>query len=133
MKTYLKIKLNHLAAEARINKKEKHKWMKKAARGRQVAFEKGIENPIKSTMADSIHHHRMTCIRPEARDSLLAYGFLRGKSYAQIEAKRFTDPNWSNIKANIKRFNATQYGSHSSIDKRFEEWKAAAPAISKRI
>jgi hypothetical protein len=132
MKTYLKIKLNHLAAEARINKKEKQKWMRKASIGRQKAWEKGIENPIKATMADSIHNHRMQCIRPEARDSNLAYGFLRGRSYAQIEAKRFTDPNWTNIKENIKRFHAPQYGSRSGIDKRFEEWKAAAPAISPR-
>ncbi|WP_438980286.1 hypothetical protein [Polynucleobacter sp.] len=132
MKTYLKIKLNHLAAEARINKKEKHKWMRKAAIGRQRAWEKEMENPTKATMADLIHNHRMIAIRPEARDSNLAYGFLRGRSYAQIEAKRFTDPNWSNIKANIKRFHAPQYGSTSGIDKRFEEWKAAAPAISSR-
>lgn len=132
MKTYLKIKLNHLAAEARIIKREKEKWLKKAAIGRQRAFEKQMQNPTKSIMADSIHQHRLTCVRPEARDSLLAYGFLRGLPYSQIEAKRFTDPNWSNVKANIKRFHSPQYGSSSGIDKRFEEWKAAAPAISPR-
>jgi hypothetical protein len=65
----LKIKLKHLAAEARIIKHQErkmggHNWGPKAAFFRE---------------------HRINNVRPECRATHIAYGYLRGRTYKQIE------------------------------------------------
>ncbi len=59
---YLKIKIKHLAAEARIIRTEerKHHGMEKW----------------------QLQHHRKTVVRDAARQAQLAYAFIRGKSLA---------------------------------------------------
>jgi hypothetical protein len=132
MKTYLKIKIKHLAEEAQVIKFEKAKWMKKAAKGRAKAAEKQMLDPAPAWMFNAVHEHRVNVVRPEVRDSNLAYGFLRGKSYAHVEASRYTDPNWTNVLAIVKRFYNPRYRMNVDLDTAFAEWKAAAPPISKR-
>ncbi len=133
MKTYLKVKIKHLGAEARIIKAEKEKWLKKAARGRaNVAKRDGNPPNAPSNMAIALHEHRVNCVRKECRDSHLAYGFIRGWHYAQIEARRYTDPDWINVFAIIQRFYNPIYGINMSLEDRFKEWKDAAPERSVR-
>ena len=63
----LKIKAKHLAAEARIIRKEEVKW-----RGRDKLYFK---------------EHRKTTVRREARATQLAIAFMRGVPYNVVERK----------------------------------------------
>ncbi len=134
MKTYLKVKIKHLGAEARIIKAEKEKWLRKAAKGRaNVAKRQGNPPNTPSNMANALHEHRVNCVRKECRDSHLAYGFLRGMRYEQVEARRYTDPDWINVFAIIQRFYKAIYGINMPLEDRFKEWKDSAPTKNVRL
>lgn len=66
-RTALKIKAKHLAAEAKIIRKEEKNW-----RGDDRAF---------------FRDHRVTTVRNEARATHLAVAFLRGVPYNVLEQK----------------------------------------------
>ncbi len=76
MKTYLKIKLLSLAAEARIIRREEQRW------------------PGEHHVRTGPHEHRVLDVRREARSALLAYGFLRHRAYRTIEPKCHRAPGW---------------------------------------
>lgn len=83
----LKIKLKSLAEEARIIRKDERK--------------------VNGWKRDSLHRHRVVNVRREARDSYIAYGFLRGHKYRTIEPSTRANrpgPNWRNVQAICSRF-----------------------------
>lgn len=125
MKTYLRIKIKTLAAESRLIKAEKARWIKKARCGRLKA------SPPKTpaTMHVRLHEHRMNIVRPEARDSLLALGFLRGLRYEQMEAKRYTNPNFENVFRMVRDFYDPSYGLATNEDlvTHFKTWQDSVP------
>ena len=84
----LKIKAKSLAAEAKIIRKEE-----KRARSQSIR--------------ESLYRHRIDVVRYEARHTNIAYGFLRGRTYAEIENKPKTAPNWDKIRKMVEK-----YGSH---------------------
>lgn len=79
----------------------------------------------------SLRNHRLDMVRPAARDALLAYGFLRGRSYLEIERKRFTEPNWPAIEAMILK-HGRRAGSQQDLKQSFERWKQEAGPVTKR-
>lgn len=62
----LKVKVKHLAAEARIIRREANKLS-------------GLDK-------HSLNQHRTTTVRREARATQLVYGYLRGTPYRSMEA-----------------------------------------------
>lgn len=103
MKTYLKIKIKSLAAEARIIRQEEKKW------------------PGPSELRHSLHFHRIYDVRKESRAALLAYGFLRGRAYRQVEPHGEL-PGW--IKARAVEL-AAKYGPEKDrklVERRMSEW-----------
>jgi hypothetical protein len=64
-RTYLKIKIKSLAAEAKIIRKEERKQ--------------------KGRLREGLYLHRLLVVRAESRLSQIAYGFIRGRAYSQIE------------------------------------------------
>ena len=76
-KTFLKIKIKSLAAEAAIIRREERRLPRAGMTGLRYA----------------LAQHRRYDVRSEARSALLAYGFLRGLPYARIEAKCWTVPD----------------------------------------
>jgi hypothetical protein len=62
---YLKVKIKSLAEEARIIRKEEFK--------------------SKGQLQFGLYLHRIGKVRSEARHTQLAYGFLRGRKYSQLE------------------------------------------------
>lgn len=100
MKVFLKVKIKSLAAEAVIIRREERRFKKR-------------NHPVRLDLAA----HRRFAVRPEARDALLAYGFLRGRAYKQIEAKAHKPPNWQNV----SRL-AAKYGTPDAM-KSFEYWR----------
>lgn len=97
-RTQLKIKLKSLACEARIIRAEEHKTRNEFTR-------------------QELHEHRVKDLRSEARHSYLAYGFIRGRTWEQMEGNSFlTDdtirrragyaliPDWKYINKLLEKF-----------------------------
>lgn len=113
----LKCKAIALASEAQAFKKQEQreknllaKWKARAQIGRLKAAARtgqlagAVEKMSGMSFADvysvaqrGIHLHRVKDIRKEARNALLAYGFLRGLSYKQMENFSWTQPNWDRV------------------------------------
>lgn len=74
-----------------------------------------------------LHHHRQNVVRKEARDIHIAYCFLKGRDFEQIEQSRYTNPDWKNIERMVLTFG-------SGIDQRilqqqFAEWLERAKSM----
>lgn len=126
----LKIKIKSLAAEAKIIRKEE-----KRAKSQSIR--------------ESLYRHRIDVVRYEARHTNIAYGFLRGRTYAQIEANPKTPPNWDKVRKMVEKYGThippfwynaiTDFKAHdesvlvakkhlADTLKRFDEWVAQAKA-----
>ena len=105
MRVYLKIKIMSLAAEARIIRRETKRY------------------PGEHPARIGLYFHRIHDVRMESRSACLAYGFLKGRSYKQIEQSSYTKPDWKRIEELIKK-----YGDGDPRDRmqKFSEWKDAA-------
>ena len=96
----LKVKLKALAAEARIIREE--------------------ETKTRGQLRNDLHAHRVVVVRGECRATHLAYGFLRGRTYHQMERTCRTKPDWEKVKRMVRR-----YGNWQQLDE-LENWKQAA-------
>lgn len=99
-RAYLKVKIKSLAEEAKIIRLEtKHAKLGSIRLG--------------------LYLHRIHVVRPEARHTHLAYGFLRGREYHQIEPKAHTAPNWKKVRKMVEK-----YGTHSTweVHQHTDEW-----------
>lgn len=80
---FLKVKIKSLSAEAQIIRKEENKakasfrWLK----GVQGAED---EYQVTQNLYNSLRDHRLG-FRPDLRSTYLAYGFLRGRAYREVE------------------------------------------------
>lgn len=101
MKTYLKIKIKSLAAEAKIIKQEERKW-------KEVPF---YNENVKSThpLYFGLHQHRIEVVRKECRSAIIAYGYLRGRAYKQIENKSHILPDYERIVTIIRHFSYNSF------------------------
>lgn len=105
----LKIKLKSLAAEARIIRQEELKA-------------KHSKRPEVQDLRMQMHEHRVKDLREESRATLLAYSFIRGKPYRDIEGRS----DWGVETATIKnqwasrmdriRAMVSKYGTRSAQD-----------------
>lgn len=68
----------------------------------------------------ALHFHRINRVRSEARITQLAMGFVKGKTFADIEKKSKTQPDWGRLFNKIKTH---YYASGKEIDKWIEEAK----------
>jgi hypothetical protein len=108
MNIHLKVKVSSLAAEARI------------IRNLEKKFKRG-DHPVRVSLSD----HRRGVVRYEARHSHLAYGFLRNRSYATMEAKARVKPDWNKVAKMVERYGD---GDKRELMQRFEAWRVAEPA-----
>lgn len=82
MKTaYLKVKIKSLAEEARIIRRMENDLKAK-----------GPHNLEARDTFWGLRNHRTNDVRNEARAAQLAYGFLRGRDYRQLESKSYSTP-----------------------------------------
>lgn len=104
MKEHLKIKALSLGAEARIIRQQETRASKIARK----LYEEGKmrARATQLAVADSYYRHRLDVVRPEARCSCLAYGFLKGRRYKQLEAKTRENnaPNWDRVTSLVSKF-----------------------------
>lgn len=125
MKTHLRVKIASLVAERRIIKREMRHWdyLKPDPNW-------GIMRRV--PMWQSLNHHEIK-LKSDERAALLAYGFLRGKSYKQLENLCYTEPNWAKVKANVKTFGEDQMQGNQRINAiilwaDYEAWEAVGKA-----
>jgi hypothetical protein len=111
MLVYLKVKIKSLAAEATIIRKEeaKAKRLKHKSERHERAF-------------FGLKSHRRNEVRDEARHSLLAYGFLRGRRYSQIENQGNSSPDWKRVRQLITKF-CEQAVNQDDLIKMVDAWR----------
>ena len=100
-RAYLKVKIKSLAEEAKIIRKETKK-----------AKLRSIKN--------GLYYHRIGVVRYEARHTHLAYGFLRGREYHQIEKKAHTAPNWEKVRRMVQKYGV--HGNWEAYEAVSHEW-----------
>lgn len=83
---HLKVKIKSLAAESRIIRAEERK-----------------AGPV---LRRTLDIHRRGVVRSEARITQLAYGFLRGRRYRQMERTAASPPDWQRVRQHVERFGA---------------------------
>lgn len=100
-RVYLKIKIKSLAAEATIIRAEERRW------------------PGETPQRIGLHQHRVVEVRGECRAAGLAYGFLRGRSYAAMEVKSHDTPPLARAKVIAEKFSDE---SAQVTKQRWAEW-----------
>jgi DNA-binding HxlR family transcriptional regulator len=81
---YLKVKIKTLTAEARIIRGEEYKAKKRRT---WASVRQGREEQARIAYEEfwGLRDHRTGVVRKEARSSLLAYGYIRGRKYLEVE------------------------------------------------
>lgn len=87
----LRIKLKSLVAEVRIIQRE--------------------EKRMPTLLRMEMQAHRKTVIRNVSRHTHLALGFLRGRSYEQLERIHHSEPEWKKVEDMLFRYGAMNYTS----------------------
>lgn len=124
---YLKIKIKSLAEEARIIRKEENK-QRELRKNPVYPREKRAE-----TYFWGLRAHRHNDVGIEQRATLLAYGFLNGKSYAQIEGNSFrTEPAWDRVRAMIRKYGDRSNWYTDADLTELEKWIAASGWVKGR-
>jgi hypothetical protein len=100
----LKVKVKSLAAESKIIRLEESRAKTPEARA-------------------SLHQHRVGIVRLAARNTLLAYGYLRGRSYRQLEATCERPPDWSVVEKMVMKYGPPAHNVS------FEAWKESTCAL----
>jgi hypothetical protein len=80
---YLKVKIKSLAEEARIIRREERRVLSSFEYVKKIEGEKGLKTRIE--FYEKLREHRKHPVGTESRAALIAYGFIRGKKYKQIE------------------------------------------------
>jgi len=103
----LKIKVKSLAAESRIIRSQELKL-----KGKNWCH-----------LARPLQVHRRGALRAEARDTHIAYGYLKGRSYSQIEATVNRPADWDNIARMVKKYGNT------GLAEKLEDWMYGNTAV----
>lgn len=114
-KTYLRIKIISLALEAQAIRREERRWI---VNGRR-------DHPIRMGLME----HRKRDVRQEARAAQLAYGFLRGRPYASLEAPSSRPADWGRVVALVAKYGGYDQSSrnlHDQVLKDVVVWRMAA-------
>lgn len=117
----LKIKLKSLATEAAIIRKEEDKT-------------KHSKRPEVQELRQEMHQHRVWDLRMESRATGLAYSFIRGRKYRQIEPRSSltaTDAAWILIMKPKIHAMITKYGSQKIPGEFLDQWLMAEPQHEK--
>jgi hypothetical protein len=135
MKSHLKVKVVSISHEMRYIRRQEEKWKNKARIARQkltkMEKEAGVTTYHEKNFW-SLRDHR-NVMKKEARTTHLAYGFMLGRSYAQMEyicygqVKGFgsCEPWWSKIEAMVERFSKDETDPQGFMQ-RYAEWLAEA-------
>lgn len=115
----LKIKIRSLAEEAAIIRAEERKHS--------------------GERRNAIHNHRVIDVRRAQRATYIAYGYLRGRAYRQIEPQTRCDrpphdrpgPSWERVRDMVAKYGPAHAGK-DAIWQALQKWKEAKPSAVSR-
>ena len=119
MHAYLKMKPLSLAEETKLISKEEKRWLRKAAEARRREKDSSKFEEVYT----GLNVHKRRELRRESRSAHIAYSFLKGRDYSEIEQKSRTEPDWTRI----KRI-ASKYKDSGISDTELDNWLANAKA-----
>ena len=115
----LKIKLKHLGEESRIIKHQEQKMRGKNWGAKSAYF----------------REHRIHTVRPECRATHIAYGFLRGRTYEQVEGSRrdvidtyYHACLWNRVTKMVKKYG--DVNQTTLVKAQLSNWRAGMYATS---
>lgn len=73
---------------------------------------------------EGLHNHRTHNVRSESRHTQLAWGFLRGTPYLDMEQSTWTYPDLSRVQKIVNKFAEDDI---RLVAQRFEEWAQTVP------
>ncbi len=103
---FLKVKVKSLAAEARIIRREEQRCKARPA-----------DKPGRTELLLQLKAHRRDTVRREARHSLLAMGYLRGRAYRAMERTCRQDPSWSEVERMVQKYGPPAHNAS------FKDWR----------
>lgn len=126
MRAYLKIKVVSLAAEAQLIRREerRHLTAERHLRQTRPSIFDGGGTTNHSRAYFGLRDHRTGIVRSEARAAQLAYGFLRGLEYSQMEGSAKRGPRSSPPKARVLEL-VRKYGvgeDRKVLEERLKLW-----------
>lgn len=98
----MKIKVKSLAGETAIIRFEERKQLKNKHEALSAGKTEAAEKI--SQRYNRLRSHRLAVVRPATRHNHLAYGFLRGIPYSDIEGRCATAPNFYEIAKHVRQF-----------------------------
>lgn len=104
---FLKVKIKTLACEVTIIRKEENSL------------------PGGHWLRASLQQHRKKVVCEELRSALIAYGFLRGRSYTQIESGSTRKPNMDRVREIVTKFNDPRKATTQQTLQKLAEWQDA--------
>lgn len=117
---FLKVKVKSLAEESRIIRREERKLH-------------GQDNIM---LRNELHLHRVFVVRKAARETHLAYGFLRGRMYQQMEkgTDKYRQPDWTAVAKMVKKYGLPSLSSLPLDDvlKLIQAWEGGDPIELKK-
>ena len=119
----LKVKVKTLAAEAKIIRKEELKLTYHRRNATEDAHREEFD-----MFRNSLVHHRTKTLRTESRSSQVAYGFLNGYSYASIEEKAKSHPDWDSVERMVIKFRDPGIDVRD-IQQHLAQWVSEAKAL----
>lgn len=121
----LRVKIKSLACEAQIiRKEEKHSLHRK----KRVFRGRVIWRGQTSQLHHELWHHRITVVRRAAREAGLAYGFIRGRTWQQMEPTCKVEPDWQAIAKMLQKYGPT--GMADRISELKTRTKAATAKVA---
>lgn len=130
MRSHLKVKVFALAAEMTYIRRQEQKWKDRARFARQKQKSNSVEYAEKNFWSQRSHR---SGLKLEARNTHLAYGYMKGVPYAKMEHVCYgplkgwgsSEPNWAAIEAMVERFSKDEDNPQDAMQK-FAEWLAEA-------
>lgn len=73
-----------------------------------MIIKKEEQKSKKHAIYRELREHRKEIVATEQRATLLAYGFIRGRTRKQIESKPKIQPDWDKVRAMVKKYGVRQ-------------------------
>lgn len=109
----VRVKIKSLAVEARQIRMEELRLSQHERRLNDKARAGGAVNPSQfpygNQLREELYRHRLDTVRYESRHAHLAYGFIRGLRYEQMEASCSVSPNWDRVRQLIKKYGPANF------------------------
>jgi hypothetical protein len=116
---YLRVKAESLEAESRIIRNHENDRLEKAVIARYL----GKDPTYHEKIYRGLNSHRRNELRKEARSTNIAYGFLKGKTYREIETLAYVQPDWERVKTLAGKYSEDDT---ETFNAKWAQWISAA-------